>query len=412
MKQALALLPRGIALLWALLPLSGCEILNLSTEAFIELQTGRAESQSWEFISGGSISPSGTPIIAPGESYIEVNLQNYLNYDLMLNVVNQNALAQGRTLEAKSLGYNKVRIRIDGATLGDEFNFTLKMGTSDGLRNFNDFKLPMVVCNTPLWVSIPGAVDEAVKGTEIGTPPVAHWKMQAPDEHRGMQKLILEFQHENDGILTEEYDLIWDETAGEETAGDETTSDETTNDETTNDETTGIETTGAWALVGADASRNFGLRDGFYHINFPLSIRRNRLPVERHYFFRLRVRDVYGFIETASTPGFGEITEGPDTNQPIQVSFSGLPADESGVLSVPGTSGVLSWEKPLTLTITGYPAGAAFLWYIDGVPVTAGGTDASLSIPAGNFSLASHQVMVKMTLSGVVYSKSVSFRVE
>jgi hypothetical protein len=97
----------------------------------------------------------------------------------------------------------------------------------------------------------------------------------------------------------------------------------------------------------------------------------------------------------------------------ISVTFNG-PGDENTTLEAVGiTDNKLSWDMGLTLTVPpGNFTGAAYRWYKDGTEISNGTTN-SLTIPGSTFTLAPHQIMVRITTStGVVYSKTISFIVE
>jgi hypothetical protein len=66
----------------------------------------------------------------------------------------------------------------------------------------------------------------------------------------------------------------------------------------------------------------------------------------------------------------------------------------------------------LTAPSTGVFSGAAYQWYRDGQEI-AGATNSSYGTAGNTFTLARHQVMVRITTStGVVYSKGLTFTVE
>jgi hypothetical protein len=97
----------------------------------------------------------------------------------------------------------------------------------------------------------------------------------------------------------------------------------------------------------------------------------------------------------------------------IEISFSGLPMDESTSLS--GTASTLDWSDNTAMTVSvpaGNFGGAAYQWYKDGV-IWAGKTGSSNTVRARDFSIAmGHQLSVKITTSGgVVWTKSLTFDV-
>jgi hypothetical protein len=66
----------------------------------------------------------------------------------------------------------------------------------------------------------------------------------------------------------------------------------------------------------------------------------------------------------------------------------------------------------LTAPSTGVFSGAAYQWYRDGQEI-AGATNSGYGAAGNTFTLARHQVTVRITTStGIVYSKALSFTVK
>jgi hypothetical protein len=111
-------------------------------------------------------------------------------------------------------------------------------------------------------------------------------------------------------------------------------------------------------------------------------------------------------FERERTPAYGEGS--------ISVTFSGTPQDEN--IEFTGTTGdTLDWAGGflnLTAPTTGVFSGAAYQWYRDGQEI-AGETTSSYGVAGNTFTLARHQVMVRITTStGIVYSKALTFTVQ
>jgi hypothetical protein len=113
----------------------------------------------------------------------------------------------------------------------------------------------------------------------------------------------------------------------------------------------------------------------------------------------------------------------------ITVNFSGAPQDETIDFSILGMSAKLQWLTEIlkaSVSNTDNFPGATYQWYRDGQALTDNGSDiinpgctitgaatAALQISAKEFSLAPHELTVKITTpSSVVYSKTLTFEVE
>jgi hypothetical protein len=76
---------------------------------------------------------------------------------------------------------------------------------------------------------------------------------------------------------------------------------------------------------------------------------------------------------------------------------------------------VLDWSNKTSMTVK-VPAdsfpGASFQWYKDGTP-WIGKTDRSITVTARDFTVATgHQLTLKITYNGKVWSKSLTFDVQ
>jgi hypothetical protein len=93
----------------------------------------------------------------------------------------------------------------------------------------------------------------------------------------------------------------------------------------------------------------------------------------------------------------------------VQISFTGLPQDETITLNA--TQGTLSWaaDTPLEVSVEG--SFDAYRWVLDGDTAAPIGTGNSLSGTAGEFSIKTHELTVFVTRDGVEYAKSLIFTI-
>jgi hypothetical protein len=275
-------LPVILTLLFPLV-FGGCDIpFNLSLDEFTAYQTSTALGSSWEVRSFSSLGPaSGVTIIPPAtgqapESVIAVALINPQAYPLNLELVNSAQAWGGAAFRVEQESALVALIRITGARMGDEFRFTLRLRTTDGLRSFPDYSLPLIRCNTLLELS--GAELQEAAGRRL----TANWIMPSVKEHLGLNSVTLEFQEENGSIIRETYG--WDEAnvAGPLTGGPDI------------------------------SGRNFSFdpETGAARIDFPMNQGVGRSPPVLYYFFRVRAGDLDGFTAETLTPGFD--TETPE----------------------------------------------------------------------------------------------------
>jgi hypothetical protein len=262
-------------LLLAVVPLFwNCEYFNRPLEPFIEKHTAEVSVESVEFLSAsgaGTLLWNGTYMADPGPAptvmRAVINLDNPANLalDFSLSWKTDDSLTAslGRT------DNRSAEVRIEGARRGSQIELRLNV-KAETSRTFR-LSVPAAF-NSELTVTLPSSpvTDEG------GYVQRAHWIMQTPSQHPGIDKVVITYRYRNTDpeFFTETYG--WDESLNSGSGG----------------------LTNAYGFppwVFTNNAGNCGL-------NFPASF--TLTPVEDYCFFSVEVHDKFGLSASAATPGF------------------------------------------------------------------------------------------------------------
>jgi hypothetical protein len=254
----------------------GCGNFNRPLEPFIEKHTAEVSIESVRFRrvyppgSDLNVFPNSNVVDPNGETEIlaVINLENPANLALDFSL-SQEADDSGMTAILGRADNRRVEVRIGNVGIGKQIELRLN-AKAETNRTFR-LSVPAAF-NSALTVTLPST---PVDGT--GTP-VAHWVMQTPSAHPGIDKVVITYRNRNTypEFVTETYG--WDESLNSGSGG----------------------LTNAY---GHDpAGRNFSNAGGMCNLDFPYgSI---PTPVEDYCSFSVAVYDRFGLSASAATPGF------------------------------------------------------------------------------------------------------------
>ncbi|QQO09660.1 right-handed parallel beta-helix repeat-containing protein [Breznakiella homolactica] len=254
--------------------LPGCDLFNLSAPDYIDEYTSNASAERWEFITSWDTAPNnGNVVIAPATAenpaVLSIRLRNPRQYSLVYTVEVKNTdgtygTAAADFAAAEAERYDRVLIKLFKAKIRDTIQIRLSFRTTDGLRTFESYEVPLIHCNTP-----PEAA-ENLSVTLSGSYPLASWTMNVSGDHDDVEKLVIRYREKEGSPIADEYSRLG-ETLWRNASGKTITYD-------TQSET--------------------------YSILFPMPQAAGSSLTD-HYNFSVTLYDGDGFSAEAATPGFG-----------------------------------------------------------------------------------------------------------
>jgi hypothetical protein len=129
------------------------------------------------------------------------------------------------------------------------------------------------------------------------------------------------------------------------------------------------------------------------------------------------VGTLYYYVEVSNTKfGIAGFTSAKTASLPaavvvtqvgLNISFSGLPTDET--ITMTPSAGTLSWSANTAFTITVTAAFESYTWYVDGVTLLSNSSAYTMELHAGEYPAGAHSVAIKVLKDGNPFSKQVNF---
>jgi hypothetical protein len=268
----------GIAAVFSLC-FPGCELVNAPLKPFIDENTAEVSlfaagiaGAAEDFSSGALI----WRILPEPETRVNVIISNPKEIDLFFTLdalVNGAPLSGAERFALTDEGPHGTVITIASPVKGERFDVNLEVKTR-GIRHFR-FAIP-IVCNTALEARLCYPAITAATGAS-GSLPRANWVMQTPEDHPGINRVVIKYRYGNSQaeVIEETYD--WDESLN----------------------------SGSGGLSGVDPGREFLNNGGTCSINFP-----GESKADADFcFFSVEVSDSQGLRASAATEGPGFVAK-------------------------------------------------------------------------------------------------------